>query len=61
MENIDKTYIILKHGYCTGNHCGGKNIAEEDHSCPYAEEINGDYLSECNCCSDCQLECANDI
>ena len=31
------------------------------HSCPYDEDINGDYEDKCNCCEDCQHECAMDI
>jgi hypothetical protein len=33
---------------------------EPDHTCPYAKEINGsDRL--CNCCRECQHQCAMDI
>lgn len=37
-----------------------KNPAMEDHECPYADEINDDHR-KCNCCADCQHECAMDI
>lgn len=47
-------------GKC-GARDGCQNPAEEDHTCPYAEEINEDYESLCNCCSDCAHECAMDI
>lgn len=46
------------------NCCGRgdcKNPAAEDHTCPFAEEINGDFESLCNCCDDCAYECAMDI
>lgn len=38
-----------------------KNEACEPHTCPYAEDINGDSESMCNCCSDCEYNCAMDI
>lgn len=39
--------------------CG--NDADDLHTCPYKEDINGDYESLCNCCSACRNECAKDI
>ena len=35
--------------------------AIEDHTCPYAEEINEDHESLCDCCEDCIRECAMNI
>ena len=37
-----------------------KPASDESHPCPYAQEINDDD-SECNCCEDCESECADDI
>lgn len=34
---------------------------KEPHTCPYAEDIAGDYETLCNCCDNCQGECAMDI
>lgn len=42
-------------GFCK---CGNKQ--EEDHHCPYNQEVNGD-LSPCNCCSVCTEQCCQDI
>ncbi len=33
----------------------------EDHPCPFAEEINNDSETLCNCCSSCMRNCADDI
>jgi hypothetical protein len=38
--------------------CGN---ASSLHTCPFAEEINNDSESLCNCCNDCTHECAQDI
>ena len=38
-----------------------KNEGVEDHGCPFSEEIRDDYDTMCNCCSECQYECAQDI
>ncbi len=37
------------------------NPATEEHTCPYAEDINNDSTTLCTCCADCQHECAMDI
>ena len=37
------------------------NDAQSEHTCPYAEEINDDSDSLCDCCSDCEHECCMDI
>jgi hypothetical protein len=41
--------------------CGNNEGTSELHTCPYAEDINGDSESMCNCCSDCEYECCMDI
>lgn len=33
----------------------------EPHTCPYSEEIGGDFETLCNCCENCQSNCAGDI
>jgi len=43
---------------CQG--CGGA-AAEHEHTCPYNEDIHGDYVTTCNCCEGCQRECAMEI
>lgn len=35
--------------------------SDDEHTCPFAEEINGDYESLCTCCDDCTDQCAQDI
>ena len=39
----------------------GSSESEEPHTCPYAEDMNGDSESLCNCCASCQHNCAMDI
>ena len=39
--------------------CGAK--AKPPHSCPYREEICGDFSKICTCCAECQSRCAQDI
>ena len=38
-----------------------KNKATEPHTCPYAEDVQGDNKTLCNCCEDCEGGCAHDI
>jgi hypothetical protein len=38
----------------------GKNPAQEEHTCPFAEEIHNDTRT-CNCCDKCAYECAMEI
>jgi len=33
----------------------------DEHTCPYKEDINDDKESLCNCCEDCEHNCAMDI
>lgn len=61
-DDQDLVAQILAYGYCDcRNWVGGKMCATEGHTCPYKEEINGDYISLCNCCSVCQSTCADGI
>lgn len=60
-DEQDKIAQILRNGYCTGSHCKGKGIAEDDHTCPFDDEIHPDKPSHCNCCEVCAHECAMDI
>jgi len=39
--------------------CNEEHI--EEHTCPYAEEINNDYETLCRCCEYCQDQCRMDI
>lgn len=38
-----------------------KNKAKDLHTCPYSEDVKGDYETKCNCCPDCEHECCMDI
>lgn len=40
--------------------CKGSPAAEP-HTCPYAEDICGDYVKLCNCCYWCKNQCVQDI
>lgn len=62
-SNLDETGNSIKPdvmGSIKCQHCN-KNEATEEHTCPYAEEINNDSESMCNCCDECCHECAMDI
>lgn len=50
--------INFNEGMCS--RCG-KKPAQGDHTCPFAEEIHGDKDFLCDCCVDCEHECAMDI
>ena len=58
----EKEYLVnvLKFGLCGCYHKDGKNLAQEPHTCPFAEDIHGSQ-GLCNCCADCEYECAMDI
>ena len=43
------------------NVCRCGQPGEEEHTCPFAEDIHGDSKTLCNCCSDCSYQCAMDI
>ena len=41
--------------------CGGEdgctNPPDEEHTCPYQEEINGNSEFTCTCCAECRTAC----
>jgi hypothetical protein len=39
--------------------CNTEEHAE--HTCPFAEEIGNDSETLCNCCPECEYQCAMDI
>jgi len=43
------------------NKCKCGKEGNEEHSCPYNEDVYGDSESVCNCCSDCINICVDDI
>lgn len=38
-----------------------KNDAAELHTCPFAEDVNNDTETLCDCCEECTHECEMDI
>ena len=44
----------------SSSHWHNDGIAQENHVCPYDCEL-GDGEQECNCCVECENQCANDI
>lgn len=47
--------VIHKCGRCD------VNAEAELHGCPYQEDVNDDHEFQCNCCSDCEQICVDDI
>lgn len=33
----------------------------DEHTCPYAEDVNSDFETTCLCCEECEAECAASI
>lgn len=46
----------VKERFCD---CGAP--AQELHTCPFKEDVCGNNYEECNCCEECQHQCAMDI
>lgn len=49
---------------CVNRHCKWQEDLVPElklHDCPYAFDVNGNEENVCDCCDDCQQECANDI
>jgi len=46
---------------CPG-HFDCSNVAVTNpHTCPYAEDIDGDSETLCNCCDSCWSDCSDEI
>lgn len=43
------------------NRCTCEEIEDEEHTCPFREDIYGDDESKCTCCPYCTQICADDI
>ena len=41
--------------------CNVTNYEQQGHTCPYLEEIHGDYTTLCDCTPEQEHECARDI
>ena len=37
------------------------NLAKEEHTCPFKEDVRNDCESKCNCCDACERECLRNI
>lgn len=59
-EDKERLVKLMKYGLCGCHHNNGTNLATEPHTCPFAEEIRGSY-ELCNCCEECEHNCAMDI
>lgn len=40
---------------------GCQRPVSEPHPCPFAEDVNNDSESLCNCCAACEYQCSQDI
>ncbi len=65
-ETLDKA-VYLKRAIAeldkkAGKICRCGNAAQLPvHTCPYAVDINDDTKTLCNCCADCERDCAMNI
>lgn len=58
MTKQDKKERVGKRFLAFAETCGRcDQPGELYHGCPFSEEIHDDYLSQCNCCPDCQEQC----
>lgn len=57
-KRLDKRIEALKYN-CP--RCHKQRRSEYPHTCPYEEDINGDYQTKCYCCAYCEDACAGDI
>jgi len=39
----------------------GVGIAQPMHACPYKSDMDNDSTTKCNCCDDCQYNCAQEV
>lgn len=60
IESIEEALNSSNNQKSTCSNCG-KNPADEQHICPYRQDIDGDEETLCNCCISCTNECCRDI
>ena len=44
----------------SGLKCGNPP-SDDYHTCPFQEDVNKDSDYQCNCCEDCEYQCARDV
>ena len=59
MDNDRLAKALGEHKCTSGREC--TNQAQEPHTCPFASEIHNDNETLCECCTDCEHECAMDV
>lgn len=53
---LQKRFDLYREG--RGPSCGcGRGDLQEDHPCPFKQEINDDDNNFCQCCNHCQADC----
>lgn len=55
-KKIKPTCYMMGGGYLCCN-----DSSEEEHTCPYHEDVNNDKHFKCTCCSVCEQRCADEI
>jgi hypothetical protein len=58
-SSMDQLAALLKYGRCES--CNKHFSSTTLHTCPYKEDIDGDYNTLCNCCDVCLGNCTDDI
>lgn len=63
MNKKDKTTFqdVLKETKTPMCRCNIRPATIQPHTCPYQEEIYEDKNFKCNCCPECEEQCALDI
>ncbi len=46
---------------CPGNFGCSNDAVNSPHTCPYAEDIDGDSETLCYCCHSCESDCSDEI
>ena len=57
-SKITKLLSIFKEEECGRCHT---KLARPPHTCPFSSEINDDNETLCDCCDECEYECAMEI
>ena len=61
MTSDPRSFLPVKCETCLRRKIDPPRLGRDPHPCPYQQEINDDSETLCNCCAECQAECADDI
>jgi hypothetical protein len=60
-SHAEAIQAMLKREKQMSDKCNCGNEQDDEHTCPFAEDVGNDSESLCRCCEECTYQCAMDV